>query len=289
MNFVTLSQYSKEHDNIDLRVMHVAIEHAKLQPAHVMKYGKGTMPLFDEAGLHDAVTALIAKRAAEAARKKKEREAKVAPVAKSAPAAPPVEKTPTAAAASEAGLADLELKLDALQIRAVESTGAIELLQEAIEQIAQQNRLIFQAISEVRANTSGGAGPSIDPPPEFDEPRAPPPLVEQPQPPASAVKLARVAVVGMLPRSQRLIENEFSQVFDLRMFEGREAKGRAFTQAISGCDHVMFMVSFNGHSAQECIRVANVPMTRVRGSIEALRIAMTELYVKLADREKAAA
>lgn len=288
MNVITLTQFCKDQ-KVGLDTVRAAVERAKLQPQHTMRYGNGTMPLYDAEALAKSLLAHRTALEAEAAKK----------AAAKAPA-----PAPAPAADDATGLADLELKIEALRILTAESTGAIEVLTEAVGKLSGQNVLIYRAIEDAcrqqaegfayvhttfrRAGVEAPLAPP--PPPVAVQPPPPPPPAPAPAPiSARASKIARVAVVGLMPRSQRIIENEFGAVFDLRQIEGRDAKGRAFEQHIKGSDHVMFMLSFNGHSAQDSIRSAGVPMTKVHGGVESLRIAMTELYVKLTDKEAVAA
>ena len=272
-----------------------AIRRQKVEPVHTLKLGRGTTPLYDPA----VVVAAFERDAAEKAKEQAENQRKAATVAGAA-------KPDDRALASLLDLAQKSVhSMDCLVQEASDHGEVTEQLTQAVAQIAEQNRIMFRCLSELKSDvtcrlddlatvlrTAAGA--------PAPAPGAGAPAVVD-GPPAASIPLTntagdeprdrkpRVAVLGLLTPQQRLIEQEFSKSFDMRIYEGRECNGRAFESAIANCDHAFFMTSFNAHSTEEVLRKAGVTYTRVNGGLSRLREHLRELFKKLNESTKEAA
>jgi hypothetical protein len=83
----------------------------------------------------------------------------------------------------------------------------------------------------------------------------------------------------LLSAQKQVIEKEFSQAFDIRFYEVTDAKGRAFSDAVSRCEAAFLMVSFINHSVESSIKATGTRIIKVPGGMSSLRDKLTELYV----------
>lgn len=272
-----------------------AIKRQKVEPTHTLKLGRGTTPLYDPA----IVVAAFERDAAEKAKEQAEQQRKAALTV----AAP---KPDVTALASILDLAQKSVhSMDCLVQEASDHGEVTEQLTQAVAQIAEQNRILFRYLTELKSDVTcrlddlatvlrtaaGAPAPASAPtkPAEVDGPPAAPVSKQAPVDEEPKDRKPRVAVLGLLTPQQRLIEQEFSKSFDMRIYEGRECNGRAFESAVANCDHAFFMTSFNAHSTEEVLRKAGVTYTRVNGGMSRLREHLRELFKTLNESTKEAA
>lgn len=238
-----------------------ALKHAKVEPLYSLPAGRGQMHLYEPSAAQSAVTEY--RRLTETA--------------------PP----PAPAAATS--------------LPGAEILGAIEALDEKLafhlERASEQNVQLFRAMQTMATNVDtmlkamaanvdtllkAAAAPApVVPPPVVVEP---PPAKQKHDPAPSTSErpaLTRVAIIGLLPNQQQLIEKEFRDAFDLRFYASDEAKGRAFENALANCTHVIAMTNFINHGIEAAIRASRSKLIRIAGGMSTLRDRLTALYVEV--------
>lgn len=93
-------------------------------------------------------------------------------------------------------------------------------------------------------------------------------------------KKRRIAIVGLLPSQQPLIEKEFKECFDLRYFSADDGRGKGFTTSVAHCDLVIGMANFIGHGAQNNAKAAGVKLEAIHGGISKLRDRLTNYFIE---------
>lgn len=244
------------HYGIHTRQLQEVMKRVGLEPKYTRKSGpKGLLLLFDEEEAHRLL----------------------------GPVLPVKEKTPVVEARAELDVAEITIPLTRIR----ETVGAVEAeleklrldLEPVLKKLTDQNAVLFRMLEKLLPPSTKSAD-ELAPSPTS----APAVKKETPGPP----KLRRVAIVGLHPNQVPHIKKEFEEVFDLRFVNVDDAKGSAFKNSMSYCDHVFTIVNFISHSVEEAVKASGAPFSRVVGGMSTLRTALTDLWVKYAEMDKKA-
>lgn len=233
-----------------------------------MKYGTGNMLIYERAPALAAVEAAI----------------KVAPAA-AAPA-----PAPSADASVLEALQELNEKVDNLAL--------------SFGQLFDQNSLLLRAHGDTRAEVVAkfdavlaelrlgvlNAATRVTHLPPPSEPAPPPvkPPKHNPEPQSSRVTKPRIAIVGLNGTQQTEIDREYSSLFDISFIEMGMANKHTVGEKVARAQSVFLCASSATGSISALVSVTGARLVRVNG-ISSLRDRLTELYVKLSDKEKTAA
>lgn len=246
-----------------------ALKHAGVEPAHTVKTGSRTMTLYDSAAGAKAVDSYLADLAhAESER----RIAEVTELPSLTAIAMTIDGLVREAIESDAGLTTI-----AMDVRSIDER--IESLSTMVTRLADQNVLLFRALSAMETDHTGrlarlqnslvdmqrgdapasaapaAIGVKITPLPPL--PPAPPAPTPSTAPTASAMsqalssavrtaaaakparKLARVLLVGARGADRAAIEREFKDCFDLRCVEDNNLGSEALKTQLRTADRVV--------------------------------------------------
>ena len=233
------------------------------KPVHTYKAGKGEVRLWAA----DAKDALLKYRA-----DLKAQQAEIA--ARKNP--PPVAVQVTTTNEAPAWARTLSLQVS-------EQNNATVTLMEAVAQSTVQNAALLKAIERIGIDLSAKIAAlqeSVDTPMVADL-HIPETVQHKPvltlAPPV--VPLRKIAIIGLLAAQKQVIEREFSQAFDIRFYETDDAKGRAFSDAVSRCEAALLMISFINHSIESAVKATGTRIIKAPGGMSSLRDKLTELYV----------
>jgi hypothetical protein len=163
--------------------------------------------------------------------------------------------------------------------------GANTALMESVRLCHAQNAALLKAIERIGMDLSAKIAAlqgTVDTPMVAD-PHTPEPT-HKPIPTVlaqatSVAPLRKIAIIGLLSAQKQVIEKEFSQAFDIRFYEVTDAKGRAFSDAVSRCEAAFLMISFVNHSIGSSIKATGTRIIKVPGGMSSLCDKLTELYV----------
>lgn len=241
---------------------------AGLEPLFV----RGKMRLFDKAA---ASAALEAHKAAQAPQE--------------AEASAPADVADVAAAVREA----LKPSFARLLEGGADTDTRIERVCELVDKLHQQNALLLRALGDTKLELTNRLD-VLQAAVEQLQRRGEEPLLDQPPPLPVAAKVLeqparrpRIGIASLLDPQAAMIEREFTQVLDLRIIRSGDSRGaRQIGEALAGCEAVVGLVNFMGHSMEAAIKAKGAKLIKVSG-MTALREKLTELYVQAADRKAA--
>lgn len=276
MKFINKTELA-EHFGAPRAVIEAVMTELKLAPVYSMPQGKGKVDLFN---FDDVVGPIEA--ALKARRTKRAEKAEKAMTATMDPAL----------TASVEGLAQ---RIDASLDEAAETNAGIL---STMKTLIEQNRALLRMLEDIRGTTYAkidGLQAAFDAlPVQAVEPPAPvvaalavnvtPPPAPATKNPVPTVKarLPRIAVVGLLNDQKHMIEREFGDAFDLRMYDSDAAKGKGFSDVASNCRAVVVMTAFMNNGIESAVKAAGSRLVRVNGGMTGLRNTLTELFVSLA-------
>lgn len=246
--------------------IHNYITSSGLQPEHTAKHGKRLVPLYDLEKLREGLKTHI-----EAYGKKAKADVSS------------IDIQPALNQLAERMAREYQGLFKSISADLADLVDNTALLKTQIGQLTEQNRLLMRAIQDVKCaaapplpSASGVAGAST---PSTPAPSAPPIPPAPPKP--------RITVVGLLASQQQMILNEYSEVFDLKMFHTDDAQGASFRAAAENSAAVFTMVSFINHAVENVIKSMKGKVIRVTGGMTSLRDKLNDYFVNQTPKKEA--
>lgn len=266
--------------NIDAALKHLAVK-----PVYQMAQGKGVVSIYDKEVVLPLVVTYLEN-------KKKEAAARL----------PQAAPTVLPAAGVDALQAHLDKRLDNLVDIVNDGLDDIDGIKEIVTKLADQNVLLHKALESLRMLVSDKVNAlqatvdltpnlvkvAMQPDVEVVTPKpapapAPAPIAEfKPgavNVPERTEPKRKIAVISLLPDQKRLIEKEFGDVFDLRIFDGGEARTGGFNQRVSACEVAFVMNNFVDRNITDQIKKSGVKVVKVGGGLTRLRTELTNVFL----------
>jgi hypothetical protein len=248
---------------------------SNVKPVHESKVGGGIMRLYDSGSARAALQKFLDDVAAEAAKLRGN----------------------TAVTFPQA-----DAMLQSLDRIEVQGLAEVERCHDGFTKLIDQNALLLRALNDLK----GAVLAKVDALQEtFDrrldelEAASAPMMSGDPQ---AAVKLiaaiakpkpapkVRVGIVGLYAAQKATIEKEFGNVFDLMLIESEEAHHASINAKLCSLHTLFGMMNITTKTVDAAAKKAGVRYVRIHSSsISALRSALTDLFVKVSDEQKAAA
>ena len=273
--------------NIDAALKHLAVK-----PVYQMAQGKGVVSIYDKEVVLPLVVTYLENKKKEAA-------------AKLTQTSPPL----MPAAGVDALQAHLDKRLDYLNGVLNDALDDIDAVKQMATKLVDQNVLLHKALESLRmmiTDKVDAMQASVDSLPDqvrvgfqpeinlsvikaADGPvltaAAPAPVVITEFKPGSANVPERtepkrkVAIVSLLADQKRMIEKEFGDVFDLRIFEGSEARTSGFPSRVAGCEIALIMNNFTDRVIIDHVKKSGVKVIKVVGGLTRLRTELTNVFM----------
>lgn len=257
------------------------IKDLKLTPTYQMPQGKGKVDVWVEETVTPLVTDELRRREA----------AKVAPPAQSAL---PLQPTPD--------LKPLADEIDKVARRVDQSLDDMEKTHDelltSVKKLTEQNVVLLRMFEDIRATTYAKVDAlqaTVDLLPDLvrvavhadsvmEVVAAPAPVVPKvvnlpDHQPAPNKDRPKIAIVALLADQKRLIEKEFDKVFDLRIFDGSEARANGFHSRIAGCEIAFVMNNFVDRAIIDQMKKSGVRVVKVGGGLTRLRTELTNVFL----------
>lgn len=154
-----------------------------------------------------------------------------------------------------------------------ELTDTIAELKGMAMKLMEQNAHLFKALANIQTCLHQ---PAIQLPVVET---TPPTKVEPTSPPKPA--LPKICIAGIWAVQQQMIQKEFGDVFDLRMFDADQATSASFAKTLESCDRVLLLTNFINHTIENKVKQSKAQYSHVRGGMTMLRDRLTTLFVEL--------
>lgn len=227
-----------------------------LTPVFSRPFGRGTMSVYKSDEARDAVRKALAKRDRESAAKKEALKQAVAQTI-----VQQVDLTPVFAQLSALQVAVDNLTKDVKRLRA-DTLGRLNVI------------ALKDELGEILTDKPDDEPVVIDGTLKHVEP------AEQQKP---AQPKIRITVVGVPPTMIPRIEHQFSDVYDFKFLESRQANSNRFSEMVNNCQYVIGMLDFMNHGISGIDRNSGYTYIPLKGGQSKLLDKLTELYVQVTE------